>query len=237
MPNDYSTLIYLVDDDAEFREFMASVFKRKGIDFEAFDNPQSFLKRLKDKTPTLCLVDLHFGGVSSGFQLVQAVRKVLGPVLPLIVTSSSSDLKSISYALELGASDYVVKPIDLDILFTKLEYYAKSMRQESGGFTFFPVPEKRMTGKMDIGLKIKEIDEMGFTFHTPHLFVKGTFLKIHGPLVEEILGIGESFPVTITSNSLEDGIYAAYGEVDITAEKARQQLRLWLSLQNGTPHA
>jgi DNA-binding response OmpR family regulator len=227
MRSELLPLIYLVDDDPEFRGLMAAVFKKRKIEFESFDNPADFLKRLKEKLPTLCLVDLHYGGVSAGFQLVQAVRKVLGPQLPLVVTSSAADPHSISHAMEIGASDYVIKPVDLDILFTKLEYYSRSLKQD-GGFMFFPVPEDRAAGKMKLELKVREIDEVGITFRTPHLFSKGTFLKVQGALADEILGAGESFPVTITSSSIEDGAYTVFGEIDPTNEKTLQLTRLWL---------
>lgn len=226
-------LIYLVDDDSEFRDLMAAVFKKRQIEFRAFDNPADFLRQLREKLPTLCLVDLHFGGVSAGFQLVQAVRKVLGPELPLVVTSSASDAYSVSHAMEIGASDYVIKPVDLDILFTKLEYYSQAFKQD-GSFMFFPVPEDRAAGKMNIELKVREIDEVGITFRTPHLFVKGTFLKVHGPVADEILGAGESFPITINNSWVEDGAYTAFGEIDSSNEKVLQLTRLWLGKQKGS---
>jgi DNA-binding response OmpR family regulator len=232
MKNESTALIYIVDDDPEFRDLMAAVFKKRKIEVEGFDSPADFLKRLKERRPTLCLVDLHFGGVSSGFQLVQAVRKVLGPSLPLIVTSSSSDMHSVSHAMEIGASDYVIKPVDLDILFTKLEYYSRALKQDSS-FNFFPVPEARAAGKMNLELHIREIDEVGIVIRTPHLFVKGTYLKVHGPLAEEILGAGESFPITITDSQVEDGFYIAKGEIDPTNEKVLQLNRLWLGKQKG----
>jgi DNA-binding response OmpR family regulator len=230
MRSELLPLIYLVDDDEEFRTLMAAIFKKRKVEFEALENPADFLRRLKEKKPTLCLVDLHYGGVSAGFQLVQAVRKVLGPELPLIVTSSSSDGPSISHAMEIGASDYVIKPVDIDILFTKLENYSRALKQD-GTFTFFPVPEERAAGKMSLELKVREIDELGLTFRTPHLFAKGTFLKVGGPLAEEILGEGESFPVTITNSWVEDGAYTAFGEIDPANEKTLQLTRLWLGKQ------
>ena len=229
MRSELLPLVYLVDDDPEFRELMAAVFKKRKVEFESFDNPAIFLKRLKEKLPTLCLVDLHFGGVSAGFQLVQAVRKVLGGQLPLIVSSSTSDAASVAHAMEIGASDFVVKPIDQDILFTKLEYYSQGLRQDGGGFNFFPVPETRAVGRMNLSLQVKAIDELGLHFRTPHLFLKGTFLKVHGALADEILGeAGSFFPVTITSSQVSGGQYEAFGEIDPGAEKTLQLLRLWL---------
>lgn len=221
-------VVFLVDDDPEFRDLMTAVFKKRKVEFEAFATPDQFIKRLRERMPTICLIDLNFGGVSAGFQVVQAVRKVLGPKLPLIVTSSTSDLHSVSHAMELGASDFVIKPVDLDILFTKLEYYSEALRQESSGFMFFPVPETRAAGKINLGLSVKEIDELGLTLRSPHLFLKGTFLKVHGPLANEIMGDGSFFPVTITSSWVEDGHYLAYAEIDASAEKSLQALRLWL---------
>ena len=224
-------VVFLVDDDPEFRELMAAVFKKRKVDFEAFASPDLFIKRLRERVPTICLIDLHFGGVSMGYQVVQAVRKVLGPKLPLIVTSSTSDLSAVSHAMEIGASDFVIKPVDIDILFTKLEYYSEALRQESSGFTFFPVPDKRSSGKMNLEISVKEIDELGLTLRSPHLFLKGSFLKVHGPLANEVLGDGSFFPVTITSSWVEDGNYVAYAEVDPSAEKTLQALRLWLGNQ------
>ena len=74
---------------------------------------------IKDKRPEIILLDLWMP-VLSGDQVLRNLRQnELTADLPVIVFSASTDGRVI--AMEAGASDFVSKPFDLDLLINKIQ--------------------------------------------------------------------------------------------------------------------
>jgi two-component system, OmpR family, response regulator MprA len=67
--------------------------------------------------PNLVVLDLRESG--AGLQLIRAIRAV-GPVVPVLVLTASSDLGHQIAALDLGADDYVVKPFALEEVLARI---------------------------------------------------------------------------------------------------------------------
>lgn len=92
------TQIYL--EDAGYRRFVST------------NDPVQTLALLRDKRPDVLLLDLMMP-MMSGFDILREMRltNVLKDV-PTIVLTSSSDAKTKLKALELGATDFLSKPVD-----------------------------------------------------------------------------------------------------------------------------
>lgn len=223
--------VMIVDDDDHFNKFIQTALKRFGIEGEFFKTPESFLIRLKERKPCLCLVDLNIGQLKVGFSLVKAVRKVFGPTFPLLVVSLASDRQSITHAIELGASDYLVKPVDLEMLASKLQNYIQSKEITADTLPFFPVPSGGSEATAELVFEIHEIDECGIRLFSKHLLNKGTALEIEGGFISELNIKSDSILVNVTSTWTEDscGLYGVYGEFDPMNERLLKAVRLWLS--------
>lgn len=224
-------LVFAVDDDPDFLELISRTLKNRSIDIETFSSPEVFLKKLKICLPSLCLIDLRYGTLRTGFQVIQAVRTVLGPHLPLLVASSATDPKMVAHAIELGANDYIIKPLDVDIFSTKLLNYLRSDELVKENFPFFEVPTSHQNVSFDIEVVIKEIDETGISLRSSHLLSKGSFLKLRGSMIDEIMGPGGSLNINILTNSFDavNNLYSSYGEIDSGEENTLTALHRWLN--------
>ena len=134
-------LALTIDDDPEFNKIMRLLLMRLGLDVQTTSTPAEFLQELKSSSPDICLVDLNFGELNAGFTIIKAIRSVLGPDLPIIVISRFVDRQSIAHALEIGANDFLVKPLDQELLSTKLSRYVKSEAIEDATLPLVKVPE------------------------------------------------------------------------------------------------
>lgn len=221
--------VYVIDDDKDIRNFLDVTLKGLGTKPESFATPEPFLKRLKESKPDLCLIDVNIGRAESGFLLVKAVRSVLGPRLPLLIVSSVRDRASIAHALEIGANDYIAKPIDTNALAMKLAQYLKSKELDEVSLKYVSAPGDGAPALIDLEFEISAIDEFGLRLRGKHLLSKGTVVKLVSPEITSITGQASGILVTVDSTWVEDGTeYGAYAEFDAANEELLRTVRRWL---------
>jgi len=87
--------------------------------------PEHLKELLKTLTPDLFLLDCNMP-VLSGFDLIPIIRKIPEHHdTPIIFLTSEGTMDNIYVALENGACDFLVKPVDEDILRSKLSTHLK----------------------------------------------------------------------------------------------------------------
>lgn len=223
-------LAITIDDDPDFNKMMALLLRRLGVDSKTTSTPEEFLKAVKKKQPDLCVVDLNFGDLDAGFLLIKAIRSVLGPEMPLIVCSSVTDRQSIAHALEIGANDFVVKPVDQGQLADKLKLYVDSEQLEDAGLDQFMVPPDHDKAYLSVSVSIAEIDELGVKLLSPHLVSKGTVVYLDHAFIHQVTGKPHPVLVTVTNTWVEaDGACGAYAEFDEGDDELRAAVRRWIA--------
>ena len=107
-------VILVLDDD----EAICRVIKRQleGMGFSVLTQTdgQKGLDCLRGVAVSAVLLDLNLGSMS-GFELLPQIKKIK-PDLPIIMVTGSHDEEEARRTLELGAWDYVTKPIDFNYL-------------------------------------------------------------------------------------------------------------------------
>jgi len=93
--------------------------------------------------PSLALVDLGLPPEphrpDEGFALIKELLTV-NPVMKILVLSGQSEKHNVQHALSLGASDFIAKPCDPQLLKARLEHHIMIMEAEHHG------PEERFSG-------------------------------------------------------------------------------------------
>lgn len=231
-------LVYLVDDNAEFCKLMVVVFEKLGAKFEYFTAWKAYHAALAVKEPTLSLVDLDFGGQDEGFKVINYVRKEALSNHPIVVLSGKKDVHSINYALELGANDYITKPIDRPYLIAKLSQYFQTEEMQDWSDPDIDLPEGD-EATITLPVELTEVDEMGVRFLTPHFVAKGTTVYLQCPVLAEIFG-REKAPVmtVIDSQAIEGaGLYENYAEIAVPNEELTRNIRNWIGARTGSAAA
>lgn len=119
-------LIYVVDDDPTCLAMCSKSLEKKiEVEVKTFPDGETFLKALSEKTPDLVILDILMPGLS-GFDVLEIVRENKSSVdLPVMMLTSESDNKSIVRALNLGANDYICKPVDTTVLAARTMNFLK----------------------------------------------------------------------------------------------------------------
>ena len=220
----------VVEDDEMQSRLIAAVLRKLGIASEIVTTARDFIQRLKETKPDFCLVDLNIEKLGIGFTVIEAVRKVLGDGPTLIVVSGNSDTKAIAHALELGANDYLVKPIDHETLAAKVAQYVSTPQLLDAISPLVPLPGSGVQAVFDLELSVRQLDEFGVKLKSSHFLVKGSTVALSSPIFQEILGSDEPVAVTIMSTSAEaDGLCGIEAEFDRKNEKLLVAVRKWLA--------
>ena len=106
--------VLIVDDDPAIQKVMKMQLEMGGFAVVAVADGRSALEALKTNDILAVLLDLHLAD-EDGFQVIRSIKKVR-PELPVIMVTGSHDEQEARKAFDLGAWDYVTKPIDFDYL-------------------------------------------------------------------------------------------------------------------------
>lgn len=112
----YPRRILAADDDPVVREFLNLYLTCDGVTVETAVDGEDALTRLEAGFDLLVL-DLEMPN-KSGFDVLRALGS--NPSVPVVVLTSRTDAGAIAEAFELGASAYVLKPINKDSLIAKI---------------------------------------------------------------------------------------------------------------------
>lgn len=101
--------ILIIEDDKFLRELIARKLENEGYMIaEAIDGEEG-MKKIKDETPDLILLDLILPGIDGFEVLTRMKQEPTLAAIPVIVLSNLGQREEIEKGLKLGAIDYLVK--------------------------------------------------------------------------------------------------------------------------------
>lgn len=112
--------ILLVDDNDINRDAFKTSLEREGFTVQAVENGPEGLKLLVSQAFDLVLLDIHMPGMN-GYEVLAAIRKKYSAEdLPVIMETARDTSDDIIKGLELGANDYVTKPINFPVALARV---------------------------------------------------------------------------------------------------------------------
>lgn len=131
-----SPLILLVDDEQVNLELFSTILEEEGYRIVAALSARSALELLQRNKPDLIISDIYMQDMG-GFEFYEEVQKVQElRSVPFIFLSALADRQHVHEGKELGADDYLTKPVDIDELVTTVKGKLKraaSMRSAMEG--------------------------------------------------------------------------------------------------------
>ena len=112
--------ILIVDDEALSLSSVKRVLKWKGIkNVEACDNGRTAIERIRRENFDIVLLDLLMPDVD-GMQVLESTKPFC-PGTEFIILTAVDDIQTTVRAMRQGAYDYLVKPVDNELLFLSIE--------------------------------------------------------------------------------------------------------------------
>ncbi|MGN0804657.1 MAG: response regulator transcription factor [Candidatus Coproplasma sp.] len=111
--------ILVVEDDRALNDMVFSSLIRNGYWAKSCYNGKEALAFLEDNEVDMILTDIMMPQMD-GFELAQSIRRQDSQI-PILFMTALDDKPSKQRGYSLGIDDYVVKPIDMDILLLRIE--------------------------------------------------------------------------------------------------------------------
>jgi len=118
---DQNPVLLVIDDAPEIHRLLAVRLKDEGLEFmTALSGPEG-LELAESNQPSLILLDLGMPG-HDGFQTLRDLKENRATMeIPVIVLSADANAASKVRAFEIGAMDYVTKPMDVAELRARIQ--------------------------------------------------------------------------------------------------------------------
>src|SRR5690242_7538562 len=112
--------LLIVDDNEMNRDMLARRLARKGYDIRVTETALQLLEQVKQDEIDLVLLDIEMPEIS-GLDALKTLRAAYSPIeLPIIMVTAKDQSEDVVRALDLGANDYVTKPIDFPVALARI---------------------------------------------------------------------------------------------------------------------
>ncbi|MCX6543306.1 MAG: response regulator [Acidobacteria bacterium] len=124
--------LLLVDDEARFVETLSKRLTARGFEVEgALGGPQA-LELLRTRPVDVVLLDVWMPGMD-GLEVLKEIRR-LHPSVRVVLVSGNASITAAVEGIRLGASDYLLKPVDIEDVLVKVEEaFEKKTIEEADG--------------------------------------------------------------------------------------------------------
>jgi DNA-binding NtrC family response regulator len=118
--------LLLVDDEADFRNTLLKRMKRRDVDVNGVDSGEAALAWLESHAVDVVILDVSMPGLG-GIDTLRAIKS-RHPLIEVIMLSGHASMEVAIEGMEMGAFDYLMKPMDMDELLYKAEDAFKKKR-------------------------------------------------------------------------------------------------------------
>lgn len=121
--------VMLVDDETEFIETLVKRLKKRDLDVSSADSGDEALSKLDAGPVDVVVLDVKMPGMS-GIDTLKEI-KTRQPLIEVIMLTGHASVEVAIQGMELGAFDYLMKPMDIDELLYKIQdaYQKKSIQE------------------------------------------------------------------------------------------------------------
>jgi DNA-binding response OmpR family regulator len=126
-------LVLIIDDDEMVRSALFALLEIKDFNILAAEDGLFGLRLAREFQPDLIICDIDMPKLN-GFQVLNELRADLNIArIPFIFHTSLADLDSQYRARQLGANDYLIKPVDINKLLESIVHQCQLSVLEKEG--------------------------------------------------------------------------------------------------------
>ncbi len=122
--------VLLVDDEEEFLETLVKRLKKRKLEVFSANSGKEALNILSGTSVDVVVLDVKMPDMD-GIETLREIKK-MAPSVEVLMLTGHANVEVAIQGMELGAFDYLMKPMDIDELLYKLQdaYKKKWCREE-----------------------------------------------------------------------------------------------------------
>lgn len=124
------TKVLCIEDEADFREAMIDYLDAEGYETCEAQDGEEGIHKILEEHPDVVLCDINMPKMS-GYEVLSRLRE-LSPEkssLPFVFLSALAQNQDRVTGMELGADDYLIKPVDFDVLHATIRSKLQQMQR------------------------------------------------------------------------------------------------------------
>ena len=111
--------VLVVDDEEDFLETLVNRLQKRDIDAAGVKSGEEALKMMKGKLFDVVILDVKMPGGMDGIEALREIKKIQ-PLAEVILLTGHASVETSIEGMKLGAFDYLLKPVKLEELMTKM---------------------------------------------------------------------------------------------------------------------
>jgi len=111
--------VLLVDDEEKFVEALSERLQMRDLENETVYDGEQALEFVDDKEPDVMVLDLKMPGIN-GMEVLRRVKNKFPNIKVIILTGHGTD-RDEEESRRLGVFDYLKKPVDIDVLVSRIK--------------------------------------------------------------------------------------------------------------------
>lgn len=113
------TKILVVDDEVEFASALSERLQLRDYDVKVASNALEALAAIHKDRPDVVLLDLRIPGMD-GIEILKTIKQY-DPTIEVIMLTGHGDKESVEEGMKGGVFEYIMKPIDISELTSKID--------------------------------------------------------------------------------------------------------------------
>ncbi len=111
--------VLCVDDEVGYLETLLKRMRKRQVNVSGVNSGEEALEWLSANAADVVVMDVRMPGMD-GIETLTAIKKE-NPLVEIIMLTGHADLQVARKGMEMGAFDYLMKPIDIDELLYKVQ--------------------------------------------------------------------------------------------------------------------
>jgi diguanylate cyclase (GGDEF)-like protein len=126
--NNTVSRVLIADDDPSLRLLYRKTLERAGFEAIVVEDGETLLRRLAHFAPDIVLLDLRMPGID-GFEVCRRLGEEHPELdVPIVIVTGQRDIETVEQAYEMGATDFITKPVIWSALPYRLNFVLRSHR-------------------------------------------------------------------------------------------------------------
>jgi len=118
--------VLIVDDEVEFLETLVKRLRKRKLAVNGVTSGEAALEQLKQSPVDVVVLDVKMPGMS-GLDTLREIKKTYN-LIEVIMLTGHANMEVAIQGMDIGAFDYLMKPIEIDELVYKIQDACKRKR-------------------------------------------------------------------------------------------------------------
>ncbi|GJL76722.1 bifunctional diguanylate cyclase/phosphodiesterase [Nitrosomonas sp.] len=117
--------VLLADDDVTVRYLMQAALEQAGFTVTLACDGEEAIRMFDASPPDMVMLDVEMPR-KNGYEVCSHLRNKIGNELPIIMVTGMDDVQSIDHAFDVGATDFISKPINWSLIRYRILYLKRA---------------------------------------------------------------------------------------------------------------